>query len=64
MKAIKDVQRQDLPVRKTGRDAHPEQAIMASYEEPDANYDRTDVSEFGDPDSAASFDKDYPGGTY
>jgi hypothetical protein len=64
MKAIKEVQREDLPVRKTGRDAHPEQALVASYEEPDANYDRTDASEFGQPDSPASFDKDYPGKTF
>jgi hypothetical protein len=67
MKKIKDVQRQDLPVKKVRRRGAFEETLIASYEEPNFEFDQEDI-ETGwneeDVDIPTDFEKIYPGGTY
>lgn len=51
-KNMKDVQRLDLPIRRAGRmnRSNAASSIIASYEEPDFEYDKSDVDDVEEPD--------------
>jgi hypothetical protein len=45
MEAMRDMQMNDLPVRKVGRGTTYDEGLVAAYEEPDAEFDRSDIEE-------------------
>jgi len=51
-KAIRETEREDLPVRKTKRlnENAALDTLLASYEEPDFEFDKSDVEQFEDVD--------------
>lgn len=68
-KNVRSVERNDLPVRKTERLNHnvARDALVASYEEPDFEFDQSDVESFPDENidvPAGSGKMNYPGGSY
>jgi hypothetical protein len=53
---LRDVQRQDLPVRRTQRQEATHNAVLlASYEEPDAEFDLSDAQDAAEPDIPGMF---------
>lgn len=65
-KAIKEVARNDLPVRKDNRRGFNEgqDVLLASYEEPDFEYDTSDIDDIDDPDFNIGQDVEFPNRGY
>lgn len=62
-KALRDVQIQDLPIRKAGRNSDLGQTqTVAEWEDPDFEYDQSDVEDFEDIEIPGDFDEILPPG--
>jgi hypothetical protein len=59
MEAMRDMQMNDLPVRKVGRGDLYAEGLVGSYEEPDAEFDRSDIEEVN-PDFPVGGDDNMP----
>ena len=58
---IKEIQRLDLPVKKVRRADAGHEQILAQWEEPDFEFDQSDISDFEEVDIPDDFDKPFPG---
>ncbi len=65
-KNIKDIQRMDLPIRKGGgiRSGYVEDTILAEYDEPDFEFDQSDIDTSPEPDFPIGQDVDFPERAY
>lgn len=62
-KALRDVQIQDLPIRKAGRNSNlGETQTIAEWEDPDFEYDQSDVENYEDIEIPGDFDELLPPG--
>ncbi len=65
-KSIRDVEREDLPIRKTNRAgrASAESVTLAAYDETDFEYDQADIDHVEEPDIPGAQGVPFPGQSY
>ena len=65
MEQIQEVAQQDLPIKKTKRQLNQgQEALLASWQEPDYEFEQSDLAGVDEVEIPADFDKEFPGQSF